>query len=178
MKQDNIQLVSKICKNCRVELPLNHYRGVGRHIPIKNSIHSVCVRCRRYKSKTLWRLKNKKRLYAAAYKWSKNNVQCKVSKVLRSRLLESLKKANTIKTIQFNDLLGCTIEHAIKHIESLFKPGMSWDNHGLHGWHIDHIKPCSSFDLTDPEQQKQCFNYKNLQPLWARENLSKWCKLL
>ena len=50
---------------------------------------------------------------------------------------------------------------------------MSWDNYGIHGWHIDHIRPCASFDLTDPEQQRQCFHYPNLQPLWAFDNLSK-----
>ena len=48
---------------------------------------------------------------------------------------------------------------------------MSWDNYG--DWHIDHIIPCAAFDLTDIEQQKKCFNYKNLQPLWAEENLKK-----
>jgi hypothetical protein len=50
---------------------------------------------------------------------------------------------------------------------------MSWDNHGKHGWHIDHIRPCASFDFSDPEQQQQCFHYSNLQPLWAGDNLSK-----
>ena len=40
-------------------------------------------------------------------------------------------------------------------------------------WHIDHIKPCAAFDLTDPKQQKECFNYKNLQPLWAQDNIKK-----
>lgn len=50
---------------------------------------------------------------------------------------------------------------------------MSWDNYGMYGWHIDHIKPCSSFDLSNPAEQKICFHYTNLQPLWAKENLSK-----
>ena len=75
-------------------------------------------------------------------------------------------------------LLGCSIEHARKHLESQFREGMKWDNHGKYGWHIDHIIPCASFDLTDPEQQKKCFNYKNLQPLWWHENLSKGSKIL
>ena len=48
---------------------------------------------------------------------------------------------------------------------------MSWNNYEL--WHIDHIRPCSLFNLADPKEQKECFNYKNLQPLWAEENLSK-----
>lgn len=50
---------------------------------------------------------------------------------------------------------------------------MTWENYGVHGWHIDHIRPCKSFDLTDPEQQKECFHYTNLQPLWWWENLEK-----
>ena len=50
---------------------------------------------------------------------------------------------------------------------------VSWGNSSLEGWHIDHIRPCASFDLTDPEQQKQCFHYTNLQPLWAEDNLRK-----
>ena len=48
---------------------------------------------------------------------------------------------------------------------------MTRKNYGL--WHVDHIKPCFSFDLTDPEQQKICFHYTNLQPLWALENIKK-----
>jgi hypothetical protein len=52
---------------------------------------------------------------------------------------------------------------------------MTFDNFGK--WHIDHIIPCASFDLTKPEQQRQCFHYTNLQPLWAFENLSKGSKI-
>ena len=68
-------------------------------------------------------------------------------------------------------LIDCTIE-ALKHwLSYQFAPGMTWDNYGE--WHIDHVRPCASFDLTDPEQQKQCFHWTNLQPLWAEDNLKK-----
>ena len=63
----------------------------------------------------------------------------------------------------------------MKHIEKQFKPGMSWENHGK--WHIDHVKPCASFDLTQSEQQKACFSYLNMQPLWAIDNIKKGAKL-
>ena len=69
------------------------------------------------------------------------------------------------------ELLGCTIEEARSHLESQFSEGMSWENAGE--WHIDHIRPCASFDLTYPEQQMMCFHHTNLQPLWAKDNLSK-----
>ena len=68
-------------------------------------------------------------------------------------------------------LIGSSVPFVRKWIESKFVDGMTWDNHGE--WHIDHIRPCASFDLTDPDQQKECFNYKNLQPLWAKDNLTK-----
>ena len=58
-----------------------------------------------------------------------------------------------------------------KHIEKQFKEGMTWKNQGK--WHIDHIKPCCKFNLLDKEEQKKCFHYTNLQPLWSQENLSK-----
>lgn len=51
---------------------------------------------------------------------------------------------------------------------------MSWDNYGEGGWEIDHIKPCASFNLADENQQKECFCYVNLQPLWAEHNRRKW----
>lgn len=52
-----------------------------------------------------------------------------------------------------------------------FKEKMSFENYGT--WHIDHIRPCSSFDLSLSEHQEACFHYTNLQPLWAKENLKK-----
>ena len=50
---------------------------------------------------------------------------------------------------------------------------MTWENHGQYGWHVDHIKPCALFDLTKIEEQKKCFHYTNLQPLWWRDNIKK-----
>lgn len=70
-------------------------------------------------------------------------------------------------------LLGCSIEHFRAHLESLWAPGMSWSNYGRTGWHLDHIRPCASFDLADPQQQNICFHYTNVQPLWAAENVRK-----
>ena len=72
------------------------------------------------------------------------------------------------RTLEF---LGCSIPDLIKHLEGQFQEGMTWDNYGE--WHIDHIRPCALFDLLNEEEQLKCFNYTNLQPLWAIDNLRK-----
>jgi len=73
------------------------------------------------------------------------------------------------------ELLGCSISEFMAHLQSQFQPGMTFDNYGrgLGKWNLDHIRPCASFNLLDPEQQKECFNWKNLRPLWHQENNSK-----
>jgi len=91
--------------------------------------------------------------------------------ILRARLRKSLNSQSSKKSKRTLELVGCSIRDIRQHLENQFKDGMSWENQGE--WHIDHIKPCSLFDLTDPEQQKECFNYKNLQPLWAIDNIKK-----
>jgi hypothetical protein len=105
----------------------------------------------------------------------KTDPEFKILNMLRKRVRNAIKGKKHYKSI---DLLGCTVLDARCHLEKQFKEGMSWENHGKYGWHIDHIIPCASFDLTDLEQQKKCFHYTNLQPLWANENLSKGAKIL
>ena len=78
----------------------------------------------------------------------------------------------------FNMTGASSREELISYFESKFQKGMTWKNYGRYGWHIDHIKPCSSFDLTNSEELKKCFNYKNLQPLWWQENLSKGARII
>jgi len=81
------------------------------------------------------------------------------------------------KKEHFEQYLGCSFEEFKTYLESKFVDGMTWENHSRYGWHIDHIKPCVSFDLSKEDQIRECFNYKNLQPLWAKENLTKSSKL-
>jgi hypothetical protein len=71
------------------------------------------------------------------------------------------------------DYMGCSISYYKDYLESKFQEGMTWKNYGVNGWHIDHIIPCSAFDLTDPEEVKKCFHYTNTQPLWAKDNRKK-----
>lgn len=69
--------------------------------------------------------------------------------------------------------LGCSIPELRKHLESKFAEGMNWDNYGLSGWHIDHIKALSLFDLSKKSHIRKACHYTNLQPLWAKDNIKK-----
>lgn len=101
----------------------------------------------------------------------KTDLQFKALVTLRARQRQALKDQGIIKKKGTMKDSNCTVEFFIEYIAKQFQPGMNWSNHGE--WHIDHIKPCSKFDLTDPEQQKECFHYSNLQPLWAVDNIKK-----
>jgi hypothetical protein len=103
----------------------------------------------------------------------KTDISFKLCHYLRTRLYKVLK--NNIKSKSIMKLLGCSIEFLKRHLENQFRPRMTWNNYGK--WHIDHIRPCASFDLSKESEQKKCFNWKNLQPLWAKDNLSKKRKL-
>ena len=105
----------------------------------------------------------------------KTNPSFKILDTLRSRMLHALKGKN--KSASTMNLLGIkNIEIVWQRLESLFQDGMTRENHGI--WHIDHITPCTAFDLIDPEQQKKCFHYTNLQPLWAIDNMKKSNKII
>jgi len=99
-----------------------------------------------------------------------NNPEFKIKKILRSRLNTALKGLNkSFKTIE---LLDCSIDLFKQWLEYQFDVEMSWENQGTY-WHIDHVKPCSSFDLTKESEQLICFNWKNLRPLNGIDNIQK-----
>ena len=96
---------------------------------------------------------------------------------LRNMVGSVLRKRGLKKSERTMVLIGCSVDEFREHIESQFQDGMTWDNHGVNGWHIDHVVPCAAFDLTDQEQQRVCFHFTNLQPLWAIDNLRKKDKI-
>lgn len=95
---------------------------------------------------------------------------------LRRRLNGAMNAAGAKASASTLELLGCNPDELRAHLASQFEDGMTLENYGE--WEVDHIRPCASFDLTDPEQQKQCFHYTNLQPLWMSVNRSKGAKVV
>ena len=127
--------------------------------------------------KSVWRKTNRRKLTVAFGERRRKNPTFKVRTNLARRINLAVrgfaKKAATTL-----NLVGCLQDELCAHLESKFLPGMTWENYGPRGWHIDHIRPCASFNLLDPEQQRACFHYTNLQPLWSVDNHKKGAKIL
>ena len=95
----------------------------------------------------------------------------KIRRNLRTIIYQYVKRTKGVKGENTIELTGCSLNELKNHLQKKFKDGMTWENYGE--WHIDHIKPASSFDLSKIEEQKKAFHYTNLQPLWAKDNLMK-----
>ena len=122
-------------------------------------------------------IKNKNECIRRCVDWAKKrrkeSISFRILSNLRTRIQYAIRSDFSVKSKRTLELLGCSMIEFKKHLSSQFKEGMSWKNYGVRGWHMDHIRPCASFDLTDPKQQEECFHHSNYQPLWWFENLSK-----
>ena len=187
----------KICSSCKEELDTNFFSKDKYH---KDGLTTSCKNCQKiFYEKNKNKIRKRHREYAKknseknserGRKWVeehrkqareykrkyerkrrqediKYKLLSNLSRRVRSAINNNSKSKNTI------NLVGCSIEELKQHLEKQFKEGMSWENYGLYGWHIDHIAPCYSFNLLLEEEQKKCFHYTNMQPLWAKENLKK-----
>jgi hypothetical protein len=131
----------------------------------------------KHRKKTMeWRKNNPK--YNVEYNKNRKKVDevFNLKTVMRSRIKSFLKLKNITKQNKTFDIVGCTPQYLKEYIESKFIDGMNWSNHGLYGWHIDHIIPLSSAN-TEDEIYKLC-HYTNLQPLWSKDNLKKSNKVI
>lgn len=153
----------KQCSQCREEKSLDQFY---RHHTNLDGLDGRCKECRKAYSKQYFQA-NKSRYAAKRKTRYQGDLNFRLAQVLRSRIARSIKAGSAIKD------LGCSIEDLKAYLEARFQPGMSWENYGLRGWHIDHIVPLDSFDLSDPDQLKRACHYTNLQPLWASANISK-----
>lgn len=146
--QKNKEMIRNKCKS----IPIERKRKWGQ-----------TEKTKAYKKSYKQRPEVKLRLAKRAKERYHEDIHYKITNLFRNRLYQAIKG---IKKAPSLELLGCDINFFIKYIENIFLPTMTWYNYGAE-WHLDHIIPCSSFDLTDIDQQKKCFHYTNLQPLFA-----------
>jgi Prasinovirus endonuclease VII len=122
-----------------------------------------------------------KRATAYKNKWARirrrTDMSYRIAACLRARVGHALRAYQVAQresvTASIRELQGCAVSELISYLESKFLPGMTRENYGRKGWHVDHIRPLCSFDLTHPEQRRVAFHYTNLQPLWASDNWGK-----
>lgn len=174
-----------ICKECNNKKKRAWLAVNKKHvIEYRSEYHKINKEKASLKSRE-WKKRNADHIrdYDKKYKARqiKENLAFRLRRILRSRACNAMRSAGKTskdKAGSFVADLGCTPLELIRHIEKLFKPGMTWDNYGSRGWHIDHIRPLSLFDLTKREEFLIAGHYTNLQPLWAEENLKKGNKAL
>jgi hypothetical protein len=111
---------------------------------------------------------------AARYR---SDPKIRIKDCLMSRLHAVFSQSRIRKRSRLSELLGCSWEELKSHIEKQFERGMTWENRGRQGWHIDHIIPCSAFDHSNEDHIRQCWHYTNLRPMWAKDNLKKGAKV-
>lgn len=187
--------IIKVCSRCSQEKLLSEYHKHRTHL---YGVQKTCKDCRKsqymqkrehvlhyqrkYRKNNKERIdqykqKKKKKLMAQHSAYTKNKYLIdslyRIKHNVRTRIYGALKRKGWSKVGKSSLLLGCTYEQLQAHLESMFKEGMTWKNKG--SWHIDHIIPLASAK-TEEEIYRLC-HYTNLQPLWAKDNLSKGAKL-
>lgn len=168
------EAMCRICVNARAT-PYANKRRRDNPEPARayaRNKHTTNPEPQRARSR-IWRLTNLERVRRNQRAWEKRAGAKQLDQIIRKRLRQRVRNAlnGFSKVDSTMNLLGCSTEEFKRHLEKQFRPGMSWETRCF--WHIDHIKPCVKFDFSDPEQQRKCFHYTNLQPLWACENLAK-----
>ncbi len=177
--KDSLDGLRSNCKECQNKNSTNwrknnhkEYKNIHKKFLEKNPGIS-------YEYQKKWNNKNKDKVKEYRSNYLKDryhqDVLFKIKTNYRNRLKDIFRDTGFIKINRSIDYLGCDIEFLKKYLENQFIDGMTWDNKGFYGWHIDHIIPLS-LAKTEEEIYKLC-HYTNLQPLWAKDNMSKGSKM-
>ena len=160
------------CKSCDSQYDKNYQSQTNLRSERDKTPESI-----QYRKDYISKNKDWWRKYEREYRYSrrqedmffkiKGNISSRLSDLIQNRGLGQ-------RTVE---LLGCDKDTFLNHLESQFTEGMTWENYGLKGWHVDHIIPISSYDLTNEDEVKKACHYSNLQPLWWQDNLEKGNKI-
>jgi len=152
-----------ICKKCALKKAKQVY---------ENNKEVAKLRAKKYRDLNRKSITKKHTEYVKKRK--KIDPVFKLKTAIRSHIYQFLKLGRKNRTVKY---LGCTLEELKVHLESQFLPGMTWENHGITGWHIDHIFPLSKTDINNEDAIMKTLHYTNLQPLWFKDNIVKGNKV-
>lgn len=167
----------KHCNICDKDLPVSHFvknklslTGYAAHCRTCNRTHYQIPHKKEINERVkAWGRANKERIREIEKRY-KNQPQVRARRTIKRRLKKIIGPNQTC--LRHRELIGCSPKAFNEYLQSRFNELMTWDNYGRY-WHIDHIIPCVAFDMTDPQQILQCWNYRNMQPLTGRENVMK-----
>lgn len=174
----------KMCRKCGIEQPavnFRHHEATCKECCKKklyewrdNNSERFLHICKNYRDKESSKLKRaeyRRRLY-------NEKEVVRMETIFRNRVRVCIKKKYVPKNTAFDykGLLGCSWEILIQWLESNMEPTMTWENYGTY-WHIDHVRPCASFDFSKDEDRAKCFNWTNLMPMNGIENIKKSNKI-
>ena len=188
-KLNTDESIKRVCWKCKEEKPaIKKFFHINRQIKygvsrecricknayIKNRRKDPKVKEREKELNSYPEVRNKRKEMAR----KRTKERCKNDYTFKLKLLLRCRVRRAIKTNSKSDntlsLMGLdSVEYLKEYLESQFDDHMSWDNYGIEGWHIDHIIPCSAYNFSIDEDQIRCFNYRNLRPMWGKDNLSK-----
>jgi len=170
------ETITKVCRVCNNEKKLSEYRVTRKS---SDNFNHICIECtpkgtwnkeKEKASQKKYRMNNPEKM-KDKYRKQGKNINRRVRDSLNHRISEALFTKKVTKRNKTFEYVGCDIEFFRKWIEHQFIKDMSWENYG--NWHLDHVKPCCSFDLSKEDDVKKCFSWKNIQPLWANDNIIK-----
>ena len=179
---------TKFCPSCK-QVKLHSEFGKNRARSKWDGLDSHCKQCNRIRQVERYK-KNPRKDYffdlrhKPEYRANQNlrrrerwqiDLNFKLANNLRTRLYIAIRDSQRVGSAVED--LGCSIDEFKLYVENKFDEGMTWDNWSEDGWHIDHVIPLASFDLTDRNQFLNACHYTNLQPLWAVDNRRKGCRV-
>jgi hypothetical protein len=155
------------------------------HVAARRTLNRVCLECEKKKAKE-WYARNTALAKQRGREWKAanparnqlSNQRSREKHRLRINLRDRLREISNRTGMRVDAsaavrYLGCSLDELREHLERRFQPGMTWENWGRRGWHMDHVRPLLHFDLTDEDHLRDACHYTNLQPLWWRDNILK-----
>jgi hypothetical protein len=164
-KHERMSARPKVLKRQKEPLPKKHCRMCLLEFQPKHSSHSLCSKkCSLKKRRKAKRLRERGK---------PKPIHVRIKDRLSNRLRELLRRKGQQKKNAISSYMGCSPKEMVAHIEKQFSNGMTWENYGVFGWHLDHIIPCERFDLTNEDHCRVCFNWRNIRPLWGEDNCNR-----